>query len=419
MSSLSIESLFVILVILLILSAFFSGSETALMSVNKYKLKHRVKNNEPSAIRVDYLLTNTDKTLGLILLLNNFVNILASAITTLIAIELYGDKGIAIAAGILTFLILVFSEVTPKTFASHHADKIAYNISFVFYYSLVFFSPVVLFINFFSKVILKVFKVNKKNIGSDNLSNEEIKTIIKESSSKITENYEEMVLNLLDLQKVTVENAMIPKNDVEGIDINDTPDNINKKLISINHTRMPIYSKSLNNVKGFFNKKHIPSMIENCTNINKESLLTFSNEPYFIPEDTSLLSQLITFKKEKKRIGCVVDEYGETKGILTLDDILEEIVGEYSSLDQKNQLITDISHNKIEVHGSIQLRDINKRLGVNLPDSNVTTINGYILETLQEIPQPGMTFKEDKIIIEVMNVSNNFVEKAVITYKND
>ena len=419
MSSLSIESLFVILVILLILSAFFSGSETALMSVNKYKLKHRVKNNEPSAIRVDYLLTNTDKTLGLILLLNNFVNILASAITTLIAIELYGDKGIAIAAGILTFLILVFSEVTPKTFASHHADKIAYNISFVFYYSLVFFSPVVLFINFFSKVILKVFKVNKKNIGSDNLSNEEIKTIIKESSSKITENYEEMVLNLLDLQKVTVENAMIPKNDVEGIDIDDTPDNINKKLISINHTRMPIYSKSLNNVKGFFNKKHIPSMIENCTNIDKESLLTFSNEPYFIPEDTSLLSQLITFKKEKKRIGCVVDEYGETKGILTLDDILEEIVGEYSSLDQKNQLITDISHNKIEVHGSIQLRDINKRLGVNLPDSNVTTINGYILETLQEIPQPGMTFKEDKIIIEVMNVSNNFVEKAVITYKND
>ncbi len=419
MSSLSIESLFVILVILLILSAFFSGSETALMSVNKYKLKHRVKNNEPSAIRVDYLLTNTDKTLGLILLLNNFVNILASAITTLIAIELYGDKGIAIAAGILTFLILVFSEVTPKTFASHHADKIAYNISFVFYYSLVFFSPVVLFINFFSKVILKVFKVNKKNIGSDNLSNEEIKTIIKESSSKITENYEEMVLNLLDLQKVTVENAMIPKNDVEGIDIDDTPDNINKKLISINHTRMPIYSKSLNNVKGFFNKKHIPSMIENCTNINKESLLTFSNEPYFIPEDTSLLSQLITFKKEKKRIGCVVDEYGETKGILTLDDILEEIVGEYSSLDQKNQLITDISHNKIEVHGSIQLRDINKRLGVNLPDSNVTTINGYILETLQEIPQPGMTFKEDKIIIEVMDVSNNFVEKAVITYKND
>ena len=419
MSSLSIESLFVILVILLILSAFFSGSETALMSVNKYKLKHRVKNNEPSAIRVDYLLTNTDKTLGLILLLNNFVNILASAITTLIAIELYGDKGIAIAAGILTFLILVFSEVTPKTFASHHADKIAYNISFVFYYSLVFFSPVVLFINFFSKVILKVFKVNKKNIGSDNLSNEEIKTIIKESSSKITENYEEMVLNLLDLQKVTVENAMIPKNDVEGIDIDDTPDNINKKLISINHTRMPIYSKSLNNVKGFFNKKHIPSMIENCTNINKESLLTFSNEPYFIPEDTSLLSQLITFKKEKKRIGCVVDEYGETKGILTLDDILEEIVGEYSSLDQKNQLITDISHNKIEVHGSIQLRDINKRLGVNLPDSNVTTINGYILETLQEIPQPGMTFKEDKIIIEVMNVSNNFVEKAVITYRDD
>ncbi len=419
MGSISIESLFIILIVLLILSAFFSGSETALMSINKYKLKHRVQSKDPSAIRVDYLLSNTDKTLGLILLLNNFVNILASAITTLIAIDLYGDKGIAIGAGILTFLILVFSEVTPKTFASHYADKIAYKISFVFYYALIIFSPVVLFINFFSKVILKTFNVNKKIKESDNLSNEELKTIIKESSSRITENYEEMVLNLLDLQKVTVEHAMIPKNDVEGIDIDNTTEDINKKLIDINHTRIPIYQKSLNNVKGFLNKKHIPSMIKTNQIIDKDSLITYISEPYFIPEDTSLLSQLITFKKEKKRIGCVVDEYGETKGILTLDDILEEIVGEYSSSDQKSELMTDLSSNKIVVHGSIQLRDINKRLGVNLPDSTVTTINGYILETLQEIPQPGMTFCQDKIIIEVVRVNNNFVEKAVLTYKDD
>ncbi len=415
MSSITLESLFLILIILLFMSAFFSGSETALMSVNKYKLKHRVKNNESSAIRVEYLLNNTDKTLGLILLLNNFVNILASAITTLIAIEVYGDKGVAIGAGVLTFLILVFSEVTPKTFASHHADAIAYRISFIFYYALKVFSPIVIFINFFSKSILKIFRVNKKLVGSDNLSNEEIKTIIQESSSKITENYEEMVLNLLDLQQVTVEHAMIPKNDVEGIDINDLESNINKKLIDINHTRMPIYTKSLNNIKGFLNKKHIPSMVKDNNIIKVEKLLEYTTQPYFIPEDTSLLSQLIIFKKEKKRIGCVVDEYGDIKGILTLDDILEEIVGEYSVSDQKDALIKDISQNKIEVHGSIQLRDINKRLGINLSDSTVTTINGYILESLQEIPQAGMTFKEDNIIIEVERVNNNYVEKAIIT----
>ena len=419
MSSITVENLFIILIMLLFLSAFFSGSETALMSVNKYKLKHRVKNKEASAIRVDYLLSNTDKTLGLILLLNNFVNILASAITTLIAIEVYGDKGVAIGAGVLTFLILVFSEVTPKTFASHFADAIAYKISFVFYYALKIFNPVVVFINFFSKFILKSFGVSKKEKGSDNLSNEEIKTIIQESSNKITENYEEMVLNLLDLQKVTVEHAMIPKNDVEGINIDDTNENINRKLIEINHTRMPIYSKTVNNLKGFLNKKHIPSMIENNGSIKVEQLLTYVSDPYFIPEDTSLLSQLIIFKKEKKRIGCVVDEYGDIKGILTLDDILEEIVGEYSNTVEKDDLMKDISHNTIEVHGSIQLRDINKRLSINLSDATVTTINGYILESLQEIPQAGMTFRQDNIIIEVQRVNNNFVEKAIITSNND
>ncbi len=414
MTTLTIDNLFFILIILLLLSAFFSGSETALMSVNRYKLKHKVKNKESAAIKVEYLLENTDRTLGLILLLNNFVNILASAITTLIAIELYGDKGIAIGAGILTFFILVFSEVTPKTFAALYSDKIAYKISFFFYYSLKFFSPIVNFVNFFSKYILITFGVDKKKRQNDDLSNEEIKTIIQESSKKITANYEEMILNLLDLQKVTVEHAMIPKNDIEGIDLNADNNEINMRLISINHTRMPIYSKTLNNLQGFINKKHIPALIKDKDEINIDQLKTCLSEPYYIPEDTSLLSQLIIFKKEKKRIGCVVDEYGDIKGLLTLDDILEEIVGEYAVIDDKEALIKKISEFKIEVHGSIQLREINKMLAVNLNQASVTTINGYILESLQEIPQVGMTFKKDNIIIEVKEVVNNFVERAIV-----
>jgi Mg2+/Co2+ transporter CorB len=414
MTALSIDNLFIILILLLVLSAFFSGSETALMSINRYKLKHRVKKNEIAALRVDYLLNNPDKTLGLILLLNNFVNILASAISTIIAIELYGDKGVAIAAGFLTFVILVFSEVTPKTFASHYADRIAYKISFFFYYGLVIFNPLVKFINFFSKLILTIFGVDKRKTQYDDLTNEEIKTIIQESSKKITENYEEMIINLLDLQKVTVEHAMIPKNDIEGIDITHSDNLINSRLVDINHTRLPVYSGSLNNLIGFINKKHVPALIKENNKVKTEELKKCLSEPYYIPEDTSLLSQLIIFKKEKRRIGCVVDEYGDIKGMLTLDDILEEIVGEYATVYEKENLIKDIAIDNIEVHGSVQLREINKKLSINLADNSVTTINGYILESLQEIPQEGMTFKKDNIIIEVLEVKNNFIERILI-----
>jgi Mg2+/Co2+ transporter CorB len=414
MTALSIDNLFIILILLLVLSAFFSGSETALMSINRYKLKHRVKKNEIAALRVNYLLNNPDKTLGLILLLNNFVNILASAISTIIAIELYGDKGVAIAAGFLTFVILVFSEVTPKTFASHYADRIAYKISFFFYYGLVIFNPLVKFINFFSKLILTIFGVDKRKTQYDDLTNEEIKTIIQESSKKITENYEEMIINLLDLQKVTVEHAMIPKNDIEGIDITHSDNLINSRLVDINHTRLPVYSGSLNNLIGFINKKHVPALIKENNKVKTEELKKCLSEPYYIPEDTSLLSQLIIFKKEKRRIGCVVDEYGDIKGMLTLDDILEEIVGEYATVYEKENLIKDIAIDNIEVHGSVQLREINKKLSINLADNSVTTINGYILESLQEIPQEGMTFKKENIIIEVLEVKNNFIERILI-----
>ena len=271
------------------------------------------------------------------------------------------------------------------------------------------------FINFFSKLILMIFGFDKKKIHHDDLSNEEIKTIIQESSNKITENYEEMILNLLDLQKVSVEHAMIPKNDIEGLDINNNDEDINTKLIDVKYSRLPVYSKTLNNLKGFINKKHVPALLKKNNIIDAEQLNSCLSEPYYIPEDTSLLSQLITFKKEKKRIGCVVDEYGDIKGLLTLDDILEEIVGEYNADYQKKNLIKNITKYKVEVHGSVQLREINKILKINLSESSITTINGYILESLQEIPEVGMAFKKDNTIIEVIEVNNNFVEKALIT----
>jgi Mg2+/Co2+ transporter CorB len=223
-----------------------------------------------------------------------------------------------------------------------------------------------------------------------------------------------MIINLIDLQKVTVEHAMIPKNDIEGIDITHSDNLINARLVDVNHTRLPVYSGSLNNLIGFINKKHVPALIKENNKVKTEELKKCLSEPYYIPEDTSLLSQLIIFKKEKKRIGCVVDEYGDIKGMLTLDDILEEIVGEYATIYEKENLIKDIAMDNIEVHGSVQLREINKKLSINLADNSVTTINGYILESLQEIPQEGMTFKKENIIIEVLEVRNNFIERILI-----
>jgi Mg2+/Co2+ transporter CorB len=223
-----------------------------------------------------------------------------------------------------------------------------------------------------------------------------------------------MIINLLDLQNVTVEHAMIAKNDIEGIDITHSDNLINARLVDVNHTRLPVYSGSLNNLIGFINKKHVPALIKENNKVKTEELKKCLSEPYYIPEDTSLLSQLIIFKKEKRRIGCVVDEYGDIKGMLTLDDILEEIVGEYATVYEKENLIKDISINNIEVHGSVQLREINKKLSINLADNSVTTINGYILESLQEIPQEGMTFKKENIIIEVLEVKNNFIERILI-----
>jgi Mg2+/Co2+ transporter CorB len=207
---------------------------------------------------------------------------------------------------------------------------------------------------------------------------------------------------------------MIPKNDIEGIDITHNETLINTRLVDVNHTRLPVYSGSLNNLIGFINKKHVPALIKENNKVKTEELKKCLSEPYYIPEDTSLLSQLIIFKKEKKRIGCVVDEYGDIKGMLTLDDILEEIVGEYATIYEKENLIKDIAMDNIEVHGSVQLREINKKLSINLADNSVTTINGYILESLQEIPQEGMTFKKENIIIEVLEVRNNFIERILI-----
>mgnify|MGYP001417257248 FL=1 len=410
-----INNLFLILFGLLILSAFFSGAETSLMSVNRYKLKHRNKQGEKSARRVTYLLDNTDKTLSLILLMNNFVNILASAISTIIAIKLYGETGVAISVVILTIIILIFAEVTPKTLAALYADKIAYPISWLLYPLLRVFSPIVMIINITTKLLLKAIGLQGKRSNQELLTKDEIRLIVRESSQRIPKNHEDMIVNMIDLEKVKVEDAMIPRSEIFAVDIDEHIDNVSSKITNCRHTRIPIYDKDINKLMGFLHRRKVIEMLKDGT-FSKDIILSSVNPPYYIPEDTSLTSQLISFKREKKRIGFVVDEYGDVKGLVTLDDILEEIVGEFNDEDKDTGIIK-VSDNSYIIGGSIQIREINKTLKWKIPENVAKTINGYILEYLEDIPKKGETFLNEGYVFEIIDISNNFVNNVKVTKK--
>ena len=415
MTELSTENLFVILFILLVMSAFFSGAETSLMSVNRYKLKHKHKQGDKLASKVTYLIKNPDKTLSLILLMNNFVNILASAISTIIAIKLYGEAGIAISVIVLTVVILIFAEVTPKTLAALHADKIAYPVSWLLYPLMKILRPIIMIINVITKGILRILGIKDNKINQELLTKDEIKLIVKESSQRIPKSHEDMIVNMLDLEKVKVEDAMIPRSEVYAVDIDDELAVITKKLTTSKHTRIPIYHQDINKLLGFLHKRKVMEMIV-TNNFSKDFIKEAVSQPYYIPEDTSLTSQLISFKKERKRIGCVVDEYGDVKGLVTLNDILEEIVGEFSD-DNKDLGIIKISNNSYVIDGSMQIREINKLLDWKISENVAKTINGYILECLENIPKKGETFTNEGYVFEIIEISNNFVNNVKVTKK--
>ena len=415
MVELSTENLFIILFILLILSAFFSGAETSLMSVNRYKLKHRNKQGDKLAGKVTYLIKNPDKTLSLILLMNNFVNILASAISTIIAIKLYGEAGIAISVVVLTVVILIFAEVTPKTLAALHADKIAYPVSWLLYPLMKILRPIIMVINIITKGILRILGIRDNKINQELLTKDEIKLIVKESSQRIPKSHEDMIVNMLDLEKVKVEDAMIPRSEVYAVDIDEELSIITEKLTTSKHTRIPIYHQDINKLIGFLHKRKVMEMLL-TNNFSKNFIKEVVSPPYYIPEDTSLTSQLISFKRERKRIGFVVDEYGDVKGLVTLNDILEEIVGEFNN-DSRDLGILKISDNSYMIDGSIQIREINKLLNWKISEDAAKTINGYILECLENIPKKGETFTNEGYVFEIIEISNNFVNNVKVTKK--
>lgn len=410
MEDASITSLLVLLFILILCSAFFSGSETGMMSLNRYRLKHLAKNNHLGARKAAALLERPDRLIGLILIGNNFVNILASAIATVIAVRLWGDAGIAIATAALTLVILIFAEVTPKTLAALHPERIAFPAAVLLRPMLRLFYPLVATVNAITNFILRLFGVNPLDGKNDHLSTEELRTLVNESGALIPQSNQSMLLGVLELGDVTVNDIMIPRNEVEGIDLDQELEQILEQLSCTKHTRLPVYQGDINQIVGILHMRNLAQLIQ-TGKVTKAAILAVVHETYFVPESTPLQTQLLNFQKHSRRIGVVVDEYGDVEGIVTLEDILEEIVGALSADHAEiNQDIHPQDDGSYFIDGSAYVREINKSLEWELPTDGPKTLNGLITEKLESIPEANVCVEIENYRFETLQISDNLIK---------
>ena len=415
MESLSTFWLSFLLFILILASAFFSASETSMMALNRYRLKTLSSKNNLRAQRVERLLKNIDYLIGGILLGNNFVNILAASIATLLALKIWGEGSVIIASLVLTLVILIFAENTPKTFAAKNPEKIALPVSWLLELLIKIFKPLIYLISFISKSILNL--LGLKNISKDILNSEELRMAVVDSKSVLSKNYQNMLLNIIDLEKVKVDDIMIPHHELVSADINNE-DELFEQLKRIQHTRLLIFDGSENNIIGTIHMRDIVNIYAK-DEINITKIKEVIREPYFIPEGTPLSQQLEHFKTHKRRLGIVVDEYGEVKGMVVLDDILEEIVGQFTS--SQGESIDEINFQpdgSYLVDPRVSIRELNAELKVKLPFDNAKTLNGLILEHLQSVPQHNVSFKVDSLIIEIVQVNKQGIKLVKITKVN-
>ncbi len=415
MDELSLIYLVLILVILVILSAYFSSSETAMMSLNRYRLKHLADRKYKGAKRVHQLLERPDRLIGLILLGNNFVNILAAMIVSLITLRIYGPDGLLFSSIALTAIILVFAEVMPKTVAAIRPERVAFPSSIVLKALMLIFYPLVWVLNKISNGLLGIFGITNIKRSEDPLSREELRTVVKEAGGVIPHKHRQMLFGILDLENATVEDIMIPKSEMYGINLEDDWVVIRDHILSSRHTRLPCYKGNLSNVKGMLHLRRITKHV-GSPDFDLHTVLSALVPPYFVPAQTDLYMQLVNFQKERERIAFVVDEYGDLEGLVTLEDILEEVVGEFTTdpADQTKDVIR-INDETFIIDGSANIREVNREYNLGLPEDGPKTLNGLILETLEDIPTPGTTFRLDHIIIEVIKTLERSVKAAKIS----
>jgi len=414
LNEISLGALFVIFIILILISGFFSGSETSLMSLNKYRLRHLAKDKHRGAMRAQRLLNTPDKLIGLILIGNNAVNIMITLLAAVIMLRLFGELSVFTSTAILTVIMVLFAEVTPKTLAALRPERFAFPSTLVLAPLMKLAYPLVWLVTQFTNILFKILKIDVEQADSLHLTQDELRTVVLESGSLIPSAHQDMLLGILGLEQVTVDDIMVPRGELTGINIEDDWDTILDVLQNAQHTRLPIYEGDIDNVIGIIHLRRILKLL-NQNKFTKQSLLDKVREPYFVPEGTSLNKQLLNFQRAKRRIALVVNEYGELQGLVTLEDILEEIVGEFT---------TDPAANFREVHpqndgtwlidGSINIRELNKLLDWELPTDGPKTLNGLLLEQLESIPEPGTSLKIAGHPIEILQSGDNVVKTARI-----
>ncbi|MBS1147061.1 MAG: putative transrane protein [Proteobacteria bacterium] len=417
METLSISTLFGLLAGLLFLSAFFSASETAMMAINRYRLRHAAESGVRGAMRAQALLNQTDKLLGVILLGNNMVNIAAATLATIISIRLFGDSDIALSLAtlLLTFLILVFSEVTPKVLGASFPERVAYPATLLLTPLLKLTYPVVWFVNLFVQGILRLLRIKPPEPGhGSRLGLEELRTIVLESSGVFPREHHRILVNLLELEDITVDDVMTPRNQIEAIDIEDDPERLRQQISTSHHTRLVVHAGSSDNLLGVL---HVRRVLHALTGeeLDPETLKENLEEPYFVPAGTPLFTQLRNFQSSRRRLALVVDEYGELQGLVTLEDLLEEMVGEFTT-----QAPSDTGYLRLEeggswlAEGSVLLRHLNRKLGLALPLDGPKTLNGLLLEQFEDIPEAGVSLKLGDVPVEIVQTQDRAVKMARI-----
>ena len=410
----SLIFLFSSLVLLLILSGFFSGSETGMMAANKIKLRNLSKKSKTSAKRALELLRRPDQLLSAILVGNNFANILASAIVTIIMIDYFGGN-VLLGSVILTIVILIFSEITPKTMATIKPESFATRSSFILNILIYIFKPIIFFTNFLSRLILKLFKLDAKDASlNENLNTEELKTLLEESGELIPKQYRKMLSSVLGMEELVVEDIMIPTSEIIGIDINENYKNATKIIESTEYTRLPVYQDSIDNMIGILHLKDSHSFLENF-NENNQNYKKILQKTYFVSQSTLLMKQLREFLSNNQSLGLVVDEYGEIEGLISVEDIFKEITGTFGGdKEELEKEFTKLKDGSILTDGNSKIRELNNYLNWRIPEDNAKTINGLITEYLDQIPQANLCIQIGDYRFEVLELDENLISKIKI-----
>ncbi len=412
----STSTLIIILVIMVVVSAYFSASETGMMTLNRYRLRHLSKQGNRAARRVEKLLRRPDRLISLVLIGNNLVNILASALATIVGIRLYGNAGVAIATGVLTFVVLIFAEVMPKTIAALYPERVAFPSSVLLAPLQKIMLPLVWLLNTITRGLMRLCGIRGNVHSSDAVSKDELRSIVNESHSQISRRNQDMLISVLDLEKVTVSDIMVPRNEVVGIDINDDWKSIMRQLTHSPHGRIVLYRQSLDDAIGMLRVREAYRLMTEKKEFNKENLLRAADEIYFIPEGTPLNVQLVKFQRNKEKVGMIVDEYGDIQGLVTVEDILEEIVGDFTTSMSPSlaEEVNPQSDGSVLIDGSANVRELNKAFNWTLP-IEARTINGMLLEELEEIPQVDAQVRVGNYLIDVLDVQENMIKRVRVT----